>query len=152
MGIYYKHMCILFLSAKNYPVGFNLTVIMLMFYVCLTCWRMVAMFAASFEHYPRVTCDAKLSVHVYTWMWFARFKVSTAVNVQVKVFWIVTLKMEAVRFFETLVSYCNATRRHNPEDLDLNVYGLVSENPVQNSASSLSFVRGQKFKEKRWID
>jgi hypothetical protein len=27
--------------------------------------------------------------------------------------------MEAVMFSETLVSYRNSTRRHNPEDLDL---------------------------------
>jgi hypothetical protein len=32
-----------------------------------------------------------------------------------------TLKMEAARPSETLVSYCNITRRHNPEDLDLKI-------------------------------
>jgi len=30
-----------------------------------------------------------------------------------------TLKMEAARSSETLVSYCNTTQHHNPEDLDM---------------------------------
>jgi len=30
-----------------------------------------------------------------------------------------TLKMEAIRFSKTLMSYYSTTRRHNPEDLDL---------------------------------
>jgi hypothetical protein len=34
----------------------------------------------------------------------------------------ITLKMEAARSFETLVSYQNTTRRHNTEDLDLNLH------------------------------
>jgi hypothetical protein len=31
-----------------------------------------------------------------------------------------TLKMEAASSFETLAYHHNATRRHNPEDIDLN--------------------------------
>jgi hypothetical protein len=47
-----------------------------------------------------------------------------AVKFQVENFWVVmpcsfTLKMEAARSPETSVSYHNATRRHNPEELDL---------------------------------
>jgi hypothetical protein len=38
---------------------------------------------------------------------------------QVEVF---TLKMEADSFFETLVSYHNTARRHNPEELDLELH------------------------------
>jgi len=34
---------------------------------------------------------------------------------------IMTLKMEAARSSETLVSYRNTTRHHNSEDLDLKV-------------------------------
>jgi len=33
-----------------------------------------------------------------------------------------TLNMEAARSSETLVSYYNITRCHNPEDLDLNLH------------------------------
>jgi len=32
------------------------------------------------------------------------------------------VKMEVARFSEMLVSYLKITRRHNPEDLDLNLH------------------------------
>jgi hypothetical protein len=38
-----------------------------------------------------------------------------------KVKTLMTLKMEAVRFPETLVSCCSTTHYHYPEDLDLKV-------------------------------
>jgi hypothetical protein len=43
-------------------------------------------------------------------VYFARFLFFTAV------------KMEAARSSETLVSYRNPTRRHNPEDLDFELF------------------------------
>jgi hypothetical protein len=33
-----------------------------------------------------------------------------------------TLKMEAAKSFEMLVSYCNTTWHHNTEDIDLNLH------------------------------
>jgi hypothetical protein len=41
--------------------------------------------------------------------------VFTAVNIQVEIFWDVTLKMKAARFSETLASYHNSIQCHNPE-------------------------------------
>jgi hypothetical protein len=56
-----------------------------------------------------------------------RFEVFSALRIQVQVVWVVTpcsvdMKMEASRFSETLVSYHNTLLRHNPEDLDLNLF------------------------------
>jgi hypothetical protein len=56
-----------------------------------------------------------------------RFKVFTAVKIQVKVFWVVTpcsvvvgyhftLKMETAKSSKTLVSYNNITWHYNPDD------------------------------------
>jgi len=47
--------------------------------------------------------------------------VYAAVKIQVEISWVVTLKMEAARSSETLISYCRTSRRHNPEHPDLNV-------------------------------
>jgi hypothetical protein len=61
-----------------------------------------------------------------------RFEVYTVLMIQVEVFWVVTpwrdaasifaLNREAARSPETLLSYRNTIRGHNPEDLDMNPY------------------------------
>jgi hypothetical protein len=61
---------------------------------------------------------------------FARFEVFTSVNIQFGVFWVVKprnivvgyhrFRGTCLSFSETLVYCHNITRRHNPEDLDLN--------------------------------
>jgi hypothetical protein len=48
------------------------------------------------------------------------------VNIQVKVFWVVTLKMEAARSSKTLVSYCSTRWHNNPEGLDLKILFITN--------------------------
>jgi len=47
---------------------------------------------------------------------FVTFEISMTVTFQVEVFRV----MEAARSSKMLVFYCNTTRYHNPEDLDMN--------------------------------
>jgi len=46
-----------------------------------------------------------------------RFNVFTVMEIQV-ILWVVTLKMEALRSSEMLVSYQITTQHHNPQDHD----------------------------------
>jgi hypothetical protein len=46
------------------------------------------------------------------------------------------VKIDTVKSSETLVSYRNTTRRHNPEDLDMNMEQLVC--PIKPFSLSLS--------------
>jgi hypothetical protein len=80
----------------------------------------------------------------------SRFEVFAAVKIQV-VFWIVTpycgrtmtllrstLKREAARSSETLVSYHNTTRHRDPEDPDFSLY--LSENLLSHISAHLDFL------------
>jgi hypothetical protein len=63
----------------------------------------------------------------------ARIEVFTAAKVQAEVvLWRRVLKLESARSSETQVPYHNITRRHNPEDLDLNLDISYSEYKPRN--------------------
>jgi hypothetical protein len=85
------------------------------------------------------------------------FEVFTAVKIQVKVFWAVTpcdaavgyqcfrglccphlhftLKMDAAWSSVMVVSYCNITCHHNPEDLDLKHHQMEAAWPSEKILS-----------------
>jgi hypothetical protein len=54
-----------------------------------------------------------------------------------------TLKRETAKSSETLVSYCNTTRRHSTEDLDFSLYRR--ENLKSRIKKFPAFYRSQKF-------
>jgi len=64
------------------------------------------------------TCPLHLVFLYLITLNYVIFEAFTAVKIQVEVFCVVVLKMEAARSSETVVSYCNTTWRHNPKDLD----------------------------------
>jgi len=58
---------------------------------------------------------------------------------------ICSLKMETSWSLETLVSYHIPTQRHNPEDLDLDVNGVLEHVDVINNMSGYQWFKVLQF-------